>query len=236
MNELYRDFMDRKLSSIDGHLIDIINGIHPGPGDDKPIFTKTVLADNTALSNTFTLSDSVSNYDLIEFITLDNTDNYYNRFIMTAGCINDILNLNTINKLICFNTLNTNRYVAYTVSGNVYTRYNYRVLNVVQVNGYKCTNKTVVEDVLFSTTTKSDSYINIPITEDIYDYDMVLIGYNDTDDDEIGPINNIFYPNDTLGKNVYLTNNFYNNPYNTFIESNMIYNIRPVYVRGIKYE
>jgi hypothetical protein len=65
---------------------------------------------------------------------------------------------------------------------------------------------------------------------------MILIGYNDTDDDEIGPINNIFYPNDTLGKNVYLTNNFYNNPFNTFFESNMIYNIRPVYVRGIKYE
>ena len=235
MNELYKDFMDRKLSSIDGHLIDLIN-MGPAPGDDKPIFTKTVLADNTALSNTFTLSDSVSNYDLIEFITLDNTDNYYNRFVMTAGCINDILNLNTTNKLICFNTLDTNFYVAYSLSGNVYNRYDYRRLNMVQVNGYKCTNKTVVEDVLFSTTTKSDSYINISLTKDIYDYDMVLIGYNDTDDDEIGPTNNIFYPNDILGKNIYFSNNSYNYEYSTWFESNMIYRIRPVYVRGIRYE
>ena len=59
MNELYKDFMDRKLSSIDGHLIDLIN-MGPAPGDDKPVFTKTVLADNTALSNTFTLCSQVS--------------------------------------------------------------------------------------------------------------------------------------------------------------------------------
>lgn len=207
------------------------------PQDTNPEFTKTQLADNSTLSNTFTLSDDPSNYDLVEFVTINPSDiTAENHFLMTAGCISDILNLDTTRKLLCFNNVSTNLYVAYTVSGTQYTQYNYRTIKVKEVNGYKCTNKTVTEDVLFNTTTKSDSYVaSITSSSNIYDYDIILLGYNDTDDDEIGPCNNILYPTNLVGNNTFYCNNSYYNTFTTFFDAYNFYHTRNVYIRGIKF-
>ena len=123
--------------------------------DRTPLFSKTLLCDNSSKSSSFSVSDSLSNYDFIEFITDDGSDNT-NHFYMTENCIQDIEDLtDTTNKYICFNNFDTNQYVCYTRSGNTWTKAGSRLLNIITVNGFKCANMTMTEtmaavDFLFS--------------------------------------------------------------------------------------
>ena len=234
MSELYRDFIDRKLTDIDNHLIDIINGLQP-VGPSSPVFSKTLLCDNSSFSSTFTLSDSISNYDIIEFITKSNSYPE-DSFFIVPDSITDIEDLNTTNKLICFNSLNTNRYVCYSRSGNTYTRYNQRIIDVVKVYGYKCTNKTTVIDNIYKTNTKSTSYITVTDNNhNLYDYDLILWGYNASSDDEIGPFNiPIHTKNLVTDVNTIVTGN-YNAVQIGHLSEHTIDYIRPVYIYGIKF-
>jgi len=204
--------------------------------DRTPLFSKTLLCDNSSKSSSFSVSDSLSNYDFIEFITDDGSDNT-NHFYMTENCIQDIEDLtDTTNKYICFNNFDTNQYVCYTRSGNTWTKAGSRLLNIITVNGFKCANMTMTETSIYKATTKSATSMNISDSSlNLYDYDIVLFGYNAISDDEIGPCNFSLYPKGIIDTVSVYPFNYYNFNILCKLTNTSINNVRPVYIRGYKF-
>ena len=154
---------------------EIFGNVHLGEGGaSSPTFSETVLADNSSLASSFTLSDDMSNYDFIVFKCLNSSSNVVTEFITTPTHLASIFTLTTNRFLL--NEPANNQYVDYSVNGNLLTRLANRNMNITEVRGLKCTNKTVSETVIYIApslgTTEAISGTGF------FDYDLIFFSGN----------------------------------------------------------
>lgn len=229
MSELYRDFIDRKLDQIDGHLIDIYNAI--GGGGPTPIsFTKTLLCDNSTLNASITLNDDISNYDFIEVIIGANGMKDQGGYYMTENCFKDIEDIS--GGVICFCIFASSYNCTITRSGNTWTEYDTPTMHIKRVYGYKC-NKIITETSIYKATLNTNNTITINDPNlNLFDYDYVLFGFNNATTSRIGPCFNVLTK--IIGEPLYYIYNKYNLYSLLQISNTSITNINASYIRGYK--
>lgn len=163
---------------------EIFGNVHMGEGGaSSPIITETVLADNSSAASSFTLSDDMSNYDFIVFKCLNSSSNVVTEFITTPTHLANVLSV-TGNSKFTLNEPATNQYVIYSVNGNVFTKSASRNMNITEVRGLKCTNKTVTETVIYLAPSLSSTATPISGTG-FFDYDLIFFSGNSASADDM---------------------------------------------------
>ena len=214
---------------------EIFGNVHLGEGGSaSPTFSETVLCDNSSKASTFTLSDSMSNYDIIVFKTHNAGIDLYCEFITTPTLISQMFTLT--NNGIMFNEPDSNQYCDYKVNGNTFTRYGQRNVDVVEVRGLNCTNKTVTETVIYlAPSLNSTSGVSVSGTG-LLDYDYIFFSGNaDAWDDTA------IYPTPAQPKSCFgveticvMTTSYYYIA-RTYIRDTEIWGGRPLRITGIKF-
>lgn len=212
---------------------EIFGNVHMGEGGGSaPIFSETVLADNSSKASSFTLSDSMSNYDFIVFKCLNSSSSLETEFITTPTHLAQMFTLT--NNGILFNEPNSNQYCDYKVNGNTFTRYGQRNVDVVEVRGLKCTNKTVSETVIYIASALSSTANTISGTG-FFDYDLLFFSGNASAWDDTA-ISMTPYKKDIFG--VYKVCHYlqvYNAYYPIYITDIEMSSARYLCVTGIKF-
>lgn len=155
----------------------IFGNVHMGEGGGSaPEFTETILADNSAQASSFTLSDSMNNYDFIVFKCTNGSTGTITETITTPTHLSNIFTLTTNRFLL--NEPGTNQYVDYTINGNTLTRYANRNLNITEVRGLKCNNKTVTETLIYLAPALSSTAVAITGKTGLLDHDLIFFSGN----------------------------------------------------------
>ena len=123
---------------------EIFGNVHMGEGGgSSPTFSETVLADNSSLASSFTLSDDMSNYDFIVLTTKNSSSLLETKTIVTPHILESVFSL-TSNRF-ALGDINTNQYVIYSVASRTFTRQGNRNLDIIEVKGLNLIGGTVTE-------------------------------------------------------------------------------------------
>ena len=164
---------------------EIFGNVHLGEGGGaSPTFSETVLADNSSLASSFTLSDDMSNYDFIVFKTKNSSSLVETKSIITPTTLASVFSLTT--NRFTLGEINTNQYVIYSVSTNTFTKGASRNLDIIEVVGLKCTNMTVSETAIYTASSLTANNIEVTGTGILTDNDFLLLGGNASGRDDIG--------------------------------------------------
>lgn len=204
-----------------------------GGGGSTPTFSETVLADNSTLASSFTLSDDMSNYDFIVFKTKNSSSLVETKSIITPTILASVFSLTS--DRFTLGEINTNQYVIYSVSTNTFTKGASRNLDIVEVVGLKCTNKVVSETVIYLASSLTGAYIEVTDTGILTNNDFLLLGGNASSRDDIGIG---FAPISTqdlgIGQ-IVGTVNIYNSSRGVIITNTNCSSANYLYVVGIKF-
>lgn len=213
----------------------IFGNVHlgEGGGGSSPTFSETVLCDNSSKASTFTLSDSMSNYDFIVFKCLNSSTNIVTEFITTPTHLAQMFSLT--NDGIMLNEPSNNQYCDYKVSGNTFTRYGQRNVDVVEVRGLVCTNMAVSETVIYlAPSLSSASGVTVSGTG-LLDYDYIFFSGNASAWDDTA-INMTPAQPKCFGVDVVLHYiQSYGVFYGTYIRDTSIWGGKPLCITGIKF-
>lgn len=166
-----------------------------GGGTFAPIFSETVLVDNSSLASSFTFSEDYHNYDLLKF-NLYNQG--YDRHTYQYMTPNQVDILFSITSRICFDEFSSNQAINYTQSGLTWTRVWQRNVDIYEVVGLTCTNATMTETEIYKATSVSGTNVTVTTQEDLISFDWIMFAANDSDYDEILPCQHIFTPSRSL--------------------------------------
>ena len=159
-----------------------------------PVFTETLLVDNSTGASSFTLSEDYHNYDFVK-VSLLNYNASPNRttvIITTPTVIDKCFNLGN---LINFNERGNNEYACYRKSGLTWTRNNNRDCVVNYIWGMECTNATVSETAIYTASSVSGSNRVITYNDgDLFDFDLIFFAANSNSSDEVQPCYFYFSP------------------------------------------
>jgi len=158
----------------------------PNSGSVTPIFSSTVLVDNSAQDTSFTLSDDYENYDFIEFEITSSTLGT-KRIVTIPEVITDAFTYSS--GKFNLNFWNSNNYCCYSHSGNTWTRTNNRYSNITKVTGIKCTNATVSKTMIFEKQSISATGGVITSATSLFDYDYLFFATCTGDATETQPCN-----------------------------------------------
>jgi len=158
----------------------------PSSGSVTPIFSSTVLVDNSAQDTSFTLSDDYENYDFIEFEITSSTLGT-KRIVTIPEVITDAFTYSS--GKFNLNFWNSNNYCCYSHSGNTWTRTNNRYSNITKVTGIKCTNATVSKTMIFEKQSISATGGVITSATSLFDYDYLFFATCTGDATETQPCN-----------------------------------------------
>jgi len=215
-----------------------------GGGKLYPQATKTLIMDNTSLTNTLTFTDSYTNYDFLEMVTYNSSSQKETSFLVTPSMVTASFTYSR--NLMNFNEFNSDQYVCYKkTSDTVWTRNNYRNLNIKTIHGLTLTNATKTETVLYNREGISSSTTTFtpPTGKTFYDYDYILFVTCTGNSDETQPcttifINNVSEEDDFL--NAYGSKNISVDRYNNYtlvtIGETTITNSYYFYVVGLNFE
>lgn len=146
-----------------------------GGGGTTPEFTKTVILDNSSLSNTLTWDYDYADYDFLE-CELYNTSSDTSFKLITTPEIITALFANSEGRCT-FNETATNQYICYTKSSNTsWSRYGGRNLVLKAVTGWICSNMNVVKAEIYDREDYSSSNVEIELSSgSFYDYDYLFM-------------------------------------------------------------
>lgn len=204
-----------------------------GKGSDKPIFTPTVLCDNTSASSSFVLSDDYHNYDFVEFELTNSSSGVVTKIFTTPNAIDAIYNVTTD---MVLNEYNNNQYAEYTYnsSTNTFNRVNNRNCNCTKITGYVCSNLTVTETEIFKASSLSGTSVSISSTG-LLGYDFLIVAANNADSTSIVPCNNIVSFCDAPINSYGYAFNGYNSAQYVSITDTSMSSAPYLYVGGIKF-
>ena len=179
-------------------LIGAINEIAAGGGGGggvTPVFSETVLVDNSSMASSFTFSSDYHNYDFLRFKCFNSTDNIYGYTLTTPSAIDHVFN---ISSKILLNQFNTNKGANYSQSGLTWTKTWSRTFDVVEIVGLTCTNATKTETEIYKATSLTSNLVTITTQSNLMDFDMILFVTNSSANDEILPVQYTFVPSKSL--------------------------------------
>lgn len=155
-------------------------------GSVSPIFSSTLLVDNSAQATSFTLSDDYENYDFIEF-EITSSSLGTKRIVTIPEVITDAFTYSS--GKFNLNFWNSNNYCCYSHSGNTWTRTNNRYSNITKVIGIKCTNATVNKTVVYEKQAITATGGVITSATSLFDYDYLFFATCSGDATETQPCN-----------------------------------------------
>ena len=158
----------------------------PSSGSVTPIFSSTVLVDNTAQDTSFTLSDDYENYDFIAFEITSSTLGT-KRIVTVPEVITDAFTYSS--GKFNLNFWNSNNYCCYSHSGNTWTRTNNRYSNITKVIGIKCTNATVNKTMVYEKQAITATGGVITSATSLFEYDYLFFATCSGDATETQPCN-----------------------------------------------
>lgn len=181
------------LNTIAKNLIGAINEIAAGGGGGgvTPIFSETVLVDNSSLASSFTFSSDYHNYDFIRFKLYNSSSGAYTYILTTPSSIDAIFDITSYYAL---NEFHSNQYCDYRQNGLTWTRHGGRNVDVYEVVGLTCTNATVTETEIYKASTQSGTAVTVTTQENLMDFDWILFSNNDSSNDELLSSQTIFVP------------------------------------------
>ena len=202
-------------------------------GDGKPLFTSTVLCDNSSASSSLVLSDDYHNYNFIEFELTNSSSGVVTKILTTPDAIDAIFDLTTI---IVLNEFNNNQYVGYSYNSAAYTfsrQYN-RNCDCTKITGYVCSNLTVTETEIFKASSLSSASVSISSTG-LLEYDFLIVAANNSDSTSIIPCNNVVsYSDVPIDRYGYAFNGYNSTQYVSVTDTTMS-SAPYLYVGGIKF-
>lgn len=157
------------------------NGSSPTPTPVVPQFTKTLIMDNTALSDTLTFTDDYTTYDFLEFEWY-NIESTRTTIILTTSEIVEEIFLHS-NGL--FNASeHSNQYGSYRkTSSTVWTLDHGRNMRIKMIRGVNCTNATVEKTWIYKHNGYTGGEVTITTTG-LLSYDYILTsGFTGTADE-----------------------------------------------------
>lgn len=213
------------------------SSVSPTPSGDDPIFTETVIADNSGESASFTFDEDYHDYDFVE-ITFKNTSTSAKFSLWTTPNAIDAC-LGGVAERITVNFTSTNIYATYTesVSGNTitWTRSGSRTCIITEISGVSCTNKTVSETEIYEASALSSTALSITTQESLFDYDLLVMVCNASDRTEVVPSNTLYPTNYPSGFGIVFFQ-LYNNWTRVYITENELSSARYYFVSGIRFE
>ena len=212
-------------------------------GTFTPIFSETVLVDNSSLASSFTFSEDYNNYQFLKFRMYNSSWQNYFSIITTPESINAIMD---ITSYIDFNDFGNNQYACYSYSADklTWTRNWQRNLNIFEVAGLNCTNATVTKTQIYKATSTSGSSVSITSQDNLLEFDWIIFTANDSDTDEVQPCYNVFCKNDYDNSSInavkgeteyYFPFNGYNYAGIIKISEYSIWSNSYAYIQGIKF-
>lgn len=216
-----------------------------GGGGGTPEFTITTLADNSEGAQNITISQDYHNFDIIGFDISTTRPADSLRIFATPAMMDAIFAVtgNSENK-INLNLRNTTNYACYGYDSSLlkFALKASRGGTVCwKIVGYKCTNMTVAEEVLFVTNTRSGTAITLDLTADnksFFDHDCVFFAANSSqsDNSEFQPCQDVFYPPKVaLSKPVLYRFNHYNSQTYVDINDQTASAAKYLFVSGMKF-
>lgn len=165
---------------------EIFGNVHIGDGGgaSSPTFSETVLADNSSLASSFTLTDDMSNYDFIVLTTKNSSSLLETKTIVTPHILNSVFSL-TSNRFT-LGDINTNQNVIYSVASRTFTRQGNRNLDIIEVKGLNLIGGSVTETDIYMASSLSSSLVEPTGTGILEDHDYLLLGGNASSRDDIG--------------------------------------------------
>lgn len=213
-----------------------------GGGALYPQATKTLIVDNTSLTNTLTFTDSYANYDFLEMVTYNSSSQKETTFLVTPSMVTASFTYSS--NLMNFNEFDSDQYVCYKkTSDTVWTRNNSRNLNIKTIHGLTLSNATKTETVLYNREAISGSNVTLtpPAGKTFYDYDYILFMTCTGSSDETQPCNSVFMnPVKDCMFDTFVSRSININKYNTYqsstVEADSITSYRYFYVIGLNFE
>ena len=164
---------------------EIFGNVHMGEGGGSaPTFSETVLADNSSLASSFTLSDDMSNYDFIVLTTKNSSSLLETKTIVTPHILESVFSLTS--SRFTLGDINTNQYVIYSVASRTFTRQGSRNLDIIEVKGLNLIGGTVTETDIYMASSLSGSLVEPTGMGILEDHDYLLLGGNASSRDDIG--------------------------------------------------
>lgn len=202
-------------------------------GDGKPLFTSTVLCDNSSASSSLVLTDDYHNYDFVEFELTNSSTSAVTKIFTTPDAIDAIYNVTTD---MVLNEFNNNQYAEYTYSSqtNTFNRVNHRNCDCTKITGYVCSNLTVTETEIFKANSRSSTPVSISSTG-LLGYDFLIVAANNADSTSIVPCNNIVSYSDAPIDSYGYAFNGYNSTQYVAITDTTMSSAPYLYVGGIKF-
>lgn len=175
-----------------------------GSSVSYPLFTKTLIGDDTSVTGTFTLTEDYHDYDLVLFETQS--------FIAIATPNSIDACFTSPSSRLTVNSEGTNQYGTYNKSGDTWTRTNTRNISIIRVWGLTCTNGTLTETQIYKASSLSPYNVTITSQDDLLNYDFIISVGNSNDYTEI------------------IINNYLWSPKNTIYDANVIFSLTmPIY-------
>lgn len=214
----------------------------PSSGAQYPQATKTLIVDNTSLTNTLTFTESYTNYDFLEMVTYNSSSQKETSFLVTPSMVTASFTYSS--NLMNFNEFDSDQYVCYKkTSDTVWTRNNSRNLNIKTIHGLTLSNATKTETELYSREAISGSNVALtpPAGKTFYDYDYILFMTCTGSSDETQPCNSVFMnPVKDCMFDTFVSKTININKYNTYqsstVEADSITSYRYFYVVGLNFE
>lgn len=168
-----------------------------GSSGFSPLFTETLIGDNSSHASSFTLSEAYDNYDMVKIVWYESASS--SGFLYTTPDILDEIFTVGIGK-ICINKPSTNYYVCYTKSGLTWTQTNQRTLYVHEIYGVTFTNCTMQATDLYKRGASTTDKYAITSQTSLKDYDMfVMSSIHATDGSETMPTTWLYqYPQENI--------------------------------------
>ena len=164
---------------------EIFGNVHLGEGGaSSPTFSETVLADNSSLASSFTLSDDMSNYDFIVLTTKNSSSLLETKTIVTPHILESVFSLTS--SRFTLGDINTNQYVIYSVASRTFTRQGSRNLDIIEVKGLNLIGGSITETDIYMASSLSSSLVEPTGTGILEDNDYLLLGGNASSRDDIG--------------------------------------------------
>lgn len=152
-----------------------------GGGIITPEYTEEQILDNSSLADSFTFSGDYHNYEMLR-VVLYNTSNqhYESQFVVPEGIdLSKTYSGNKINFNMMEDTMYSNQYVAYTISGTnglSWSRYGRRNVTIYAVYGMTITNFTLTKTVIYSREAIGSAAVTPtpPETKTFFDFDAIM--------------------------------------------------------------
>lgn len=203
----------------------------------EPTFSKTKIADNSLLADSFSATDDFHDYDFVEFVATSDSGTTFVKFVTTPDALDAIFAISS--DRVCINLPDTSTYITYSYDSQnmAFTKTNESGLKVYEINGYICTNKTVTEDELYKATSRSTSNITVNAESGVsfFDYDMIIFCGNASLNYNVLPCAYICYPKSYFNDEMGFAFNYYNGLNPVTIKETTIGSSRIAYAGGIKF-